>query len=91
MTKAAMAPTMTAPTATPIPAIAGAASPPPGEGAGWPGIVVVVAIVNEVGVVTNEEITVGVGVVKPLGSLPVINPSLRYPRLAVDLCVVEPQ
>lgn len=101
MPRPAMAPTTTAPTATPIPAIAGAASPPPEEE--------VVAVVGELWLEMMEIMGVGEelwpGVMEIMGVgvelwlvvmemrrlLPVANQSSRYSRLTVDLCDVESQ
>ena len=87
MAKPAIAPTKTAPTATPIPAIAGAVNPPPeGEGDGFTeggaaGVKGIIRAVDGVVVVPyNED-----------GILPVANHSERYSRLAVDLCDVASQ
>lgn len=94
-----MAPMTTAPTATPIPAIAGAASPPSEEEA-----TAVVGVSFGGGVGVMEGISVGMmGVtvgcfveprefwVKIGGMLPVENHASRYSRLIVDICVVESQ
>lgn len=93
-----MAPTTTAPTATPIPAIAGAASPPPGEEVADVVVVgfdVVVGLVGKGllggGVMSEESVFVDLMGIKLLGMLPVENHSSIYSRLTVDLCVVESQ
>lgn len=87
MPRPAMAPTTTAPTATPIPAIAGAASPPPEEE--------VVAVGGEIWLEMMEIMGVGVEVwlvvMEMRRLLPVANQSSRYSRLTVDLCDVESQ
>lgn len=91
MTRAAMAPTTTAPTATPIPAIAGAASPPSGEGVGEEVIVVGVSVLGGIVVGLDGVVVVSEAGIKPRGIMPVINQSSKDSRLTVDLCDVEPQ
>lgn len=85
MAIAAIAPATTAPTATPIPAIEGVASPPEGEAATG----VVVSRVN--GAVVEVPVVVHRVLVNQVGMLPVENHASRYSRLNVVLYDVESQ